>query len=98
MLSNKNLILIISEIKNIFIKKKKKFASFGICGIFAFAIRERGLSKCCKRFGSSVWLEYMPVTHGVASSSLVRTAKQKGSQSMRAFFMHKTIDSLNLKP
>ena len=26
--------------------------------------------------GSSVWLEYMPVTHGVASSSLVRTAKQ----------------------
>ena len=27
--------------------------------------------------GSSVWLEYMPVTHGVASSSLVQTAKQE---------------------
>ena len=29
-----------------------------------------------KRCGSSAWLEYMPVTHGVASSSLVRTAKK----------------------
>ena len=29
-----------------------------------------------KRIGSSVWLEYMPVTHGVASSSLVRSAKE----------------------
>ena len=38
--------------------------------------------------GSSVWLEYMPVTHGVASSSLVRTAKQKeGSLTQRTFFI-----------
>ena len=56
---------------------QKKFVSIGICSIFAVAIKERGLSKCCKRFGSSVWLEYMPVTHGVASSSLVRTAKKE---------------------
>ena len=26
--------------------------------------------------GSSAWLEYMPVTHGVAGSSPVRTAKE----------------------
>ena len=32
-----------------------------------------------KRCGSSAWLEYMPVTHGVASSSLVRTAKKGGT-------------------
>ena len=30
-----------------------------------------------KRIGSSVWLEYMPVTHGVASSSLVRSAEKE---------------------
>ena len=28
-------------------------------------------------FGSSVWLEYVPVTHGVAGSSPVRTAKKE---------------------
>ncbi len=40
-----------------------------------------------RRSGSSVWLEYMPVTHGVASSSLVRTAKQKKKfSSQRTFF------------
>ena len=39
--------------------------------------KERSLTWWCKRSGSSVWLEYMPVTHGVASSSLVRTAKHK---------------------
>ena len=38
-------------------------------------------SQSKRRSGSSVWLEYMPVTHGVASSSLVRTAKQKSSLS-----------------
>ncbi len=27
--------------------------------------------------GSSAWLEYMPVTHGVAGSSPVQTAKNK---------------------
>ncbi len=30
-----------------------------------------------KRCGSSAWLEYMPVTHGVAGSSPVRTAKSR---------------------
>ena len=30
-----------------------------------------------KRSGSSAWLEYMPVTHGVAGSSPVRTARKK---------------------
>ena len=30
-----------------------------------------------ERFGSSVWLEYVPVTHGVAGSSPVRTAKKE---------------------
>ena len=38
-----------------------------------------------KRCGSSAWLEYMPVTHGVASSSLVRTAK-KGGTAVPPFF------------
>ena len=28
--------------------------------------------------GSSAWLEYMPVTHGVAGSSPVRTAEERG--------------------
>ena len=28
-------------------------------------------------FGSSVWLEYVPVTHGVAGSSPVRTANEE---------------------
>ena len=39
-----------------------------------------------KRCGSSAWLEYMPVTHGVASSSLVRTAVERGNEqfSLRA--------------
>ena len=38
--------------------------------------------------GSSVWLEYMPVTHGVASSSLVRTAKQKEVLLAENFFFN----------
>ena len=65
---------------------QKKFVGIEKCSIFALAIKERGLSKCCKRFGSSVWLEYMPVTHGVASSSLVRTAKRKEALSIESFF------------
>ncbi len=32
------------------------------------------------RCGSSAWLEYMPVTHGVAGSSPVRTAEERGEQ------------------
>ena len=35
-----------------------------------------------KRCGSSAWLEYMPVTHGVASSSLVRTAVERGNEQL----------------
>ena len=66
------------------IKNEKKFASIKKCRTFALAIKERSF-KYCKRFGSSVWLEYMPVTHGVASSSLVRTAKQRSSQ-IESFF------------
>ena len=42
---------------------------------FATAI-ERDSNKTMKWCGSSAWLEYMPVTHGVAGSSPVRTAKQ----------------------
>ena len=42
--------------------------------IFALANRKRG----CQRCGSSAWLEYMPVTHGVAGSSPVRTARALG--------------------
>ena len=38
------------------------------------------------RFGSSVWLECLPVTQEVASSSLVRTAKQRPS-AMAAYFV-----------
>ena len=41
-----------------------------------------------KRCGSSAWLEYMPVTHGVASSSLVRTAKK--GRNIPPFFLCKT--------
>ena len=42
---------------------------------FATAI-ERDSDETMKWCGSSAWLEYMPVTHGVAGSSPVRTAKQ----------------------
>ena len=38
-----------------------------------------------KRCGSSAWLEYMPVTHGVASSSLVRTAVERGDEQQKDF-------------
>ena len=38
-----------------------------------------------ERSGSSVWLEYMPVTHGVASSSLVQTA-EKGRKLSPFFY------------
>ncbi len=48
------------------------------CITFALEIYKERHSSCkFSRSGSSVWLEYMPVTHGVASSSLVQTAKQK---------------------
>ena len=40
---------------------------------FATAIA-RDSTKTMKWCGSSAWLEYMPVTHGVAGSSPVRTA------------------------
>ena len=50
--------------------------------------REKASLKKTVWSGSSVWLEYMPVTHGVASSSLVRTAKhKKGSPKKRTFFV-----------
>ena len=49
--------------------------------IFALANRKRG----CQRCGSSAWLEYMPVTHGVAGSSPVRTARALGE--IRALFL-----------
>ena len=45
-------------------------------------LREETLEKT-KWFGSSVWLEYMPVTHGVASSSLVRTAKKNNENNSK---------------
>ena len=38
-----------------------------------------------QRCGSSAWLEYMPVTHGVAGSSPVRTARALGE--IRALFL-----------
>ena len=41
-------------------------------------------------FGSSVWLEYVPVTHGVAGSSPVRTAPREANQLINnwlAFFI-----------
>ena len=66
------------------LKNEKKFANNEKSCTFALAIKERTF-KYCKRSGSSVWLEYMPVTHGVASSSLVRTAKQ-GSSLREGFF------------
>ena len=35
----------------------------------------KAIEDCKKKWcGSSAWLEYMPVTHGVAGSSPVRTA------------------------
>ena len=37
--------------------------------------------------GSSAWLEYMPVTHGVASSSLVRTASCALPKRAQLFFI-----------
>ena len=42
--------------------------------------------------GSSAWLEYMPVTHGVAGSSPVRTAcKALISFEIKAFLFLKCI-------
>ena len=42
---------------------------------FALAIGKTTVAHMIpKRCGSSAWLEYMPVTHGVAGSSPVRTA------------------------
>ena len=38
--------------------------------------------------GSSAWLEYMPVTHGVAGSSPVRTAKPAKMILQALFFYH----------
>ena len=61
-----------------------------VCKMFVLLhplLRGKARLKKTKRSGSSVWLEYMPVTHGVASSSLVRTAKQKKQHSHeRCFF------------
>ncbi len=68
--------------ENVFKKSKKKFV--GMKKNRTFAISKRRESSLRKRFGSSVWLEYMPVTHGVASSSLVRTAGS--SQENEGFF------------
>ena len=49
------------------------FAGFQKRCIFAPEIK-KGHQMSSKRCGSSAWLEYMPVTHGVAGSSPVRTA------------------------
>ncbi len=59
-------------------KNKKIFCQFQKCLYFCTRFRAK---ESIKRSGSSVWLEYMPVTHGVASSSLVRTAKQRKSKA-----------------
>ncbi len=42
--------------------------------------------KKCSWCGSSAWLEYMPVTHGVAGSSPVRTATNAKILTVLAFF------------
>ena len=57
-------------------KLKKNFVSPKNVRTFAPAFERGSMSEKTFWSGSSVWLEYMPVTHGVASSSLVRTAKQ----------------------
>ena len=65
--------------------KQKYFVSIKNVCTFAPAFERKNEGN--RRSGSSVWLEYMPVTHGVASSSLVRTAKQeKKFSSQRTFF------------
>ena len=61
---------------------------------FAPAFERESKSEKTDWSGSSVWLEYMPVTHGVASSSLVRTAKQKKALTTRAFFMSPNLGLL----
>ena len=55
------------------------FAGFQKRCIFAPEIK-KGHQISSKRCGSSAWLEYMPVTHGVAGSSPVRTAINIGNQ------------------
>ena len=55
------------------------FAGFQKRCIFAPEIK-KGHQMSSKRCGSSAWLEYMPVTHGVAGSSPVRTAINIGNQ------------------
>ncbi len=71
-----------------FSKRKKNLSVTKKVVLLHPHLRKRSFTEC-KRFGSSVWLEYMPVTHGVASSSLVRTAKQRSSL-LRAFFVRKS--------
>ena len=44
--------------------------------------RFRNGERSFKRCGSSAWLEYMPVTHGVAGSSPVRTAINAKNQQV----------------
>ena len=47
--------------------------------------RFRNGERSFKRCGSSAWLEYMPVTHGVAGSSPVRTAEKGVNQAFVRF-------------
>ena len=69
-------------------KTKKYFASSENVRTFALAFeRKKQPWNKGKWSGSSVWLEYMPVTHGVASSSLVRTAKQRKKFSQKRTFL-----------
>ena len=50
---------------------------------------KRILYLCCRKLGSgsSVWLEYMPVTHGVAGSSPVQTALEGEDKMTLSFFL-----------
>ena len=45
--------------------------------------------------GSSAWLEYMPVTHGVAGSSPVRTAKEFTRFKIKNFCIIKRVKRRN---
>ena len=76
-------------------KRKKYFVSIKKVRTFATAFERESDSEKKDWSGSSVWLEYMPVTHGVASSSLVRTAKQKRSSPKENFFF--TPKALTIK-
>ncbi len=77
-------IITIKNIKKIILKQLRRKISFfvdrkKVNWFMYISLNERGVS--------SVWLEYLPVTQGVASSSLVHPAVKKIPMETSGFFI-----------